>query len=391
MAEVSAVPLRRVILILLSVLLMALGGYWWLSRPDYVVFAQGLRPADAAAVVAELDKRGTPYRLEGGGATILVPADRADDTRVALAGSDVAARGLVGFELFNESDMGLTNFAQKINYQRALQGELTRTILMMDGVAGARVHLALPEKALFRGDRTEASAAVAIEMKPGAVLDAARVAGIQRLVAAAAIDLPEARVVVLDGAGRQIGGGGVAAAGDDAPDEQQALRQLFAARAADAVAAILPGRPQRVTVRIVGDGPVAWDGGARSFPLAVQVRTPTAPTPEERDRIAEAVDAALAIDAAQGDEVTFVTGPVDPVTLPVPPTPVAADPATFDRAVASVPVRQGRGWWIAAGAAFAILAAVALWRRARAALDPAGQAAFALRLRQAMEAADARS
>lgn len=382
MAEASSVPLRRVILILLAVLLLAVGGYWWLSRPDYVVFAQGLRPADAAAVVAELDKRGTPYRLEGGGATILVPADRADDTRVALAGSDVAARGLVGFELFNESDMGLTNFAQKINYQRALQGELTRTILMMDGIAAARVHLALPEKALFRGDRTEASAAVAIEMKPGAVLDPARVAGIQRLVAAAAIDLPEARVVVLDGAGRQIGGGVAAERG--APDEREALRQLFTARAADAVAAALPGRARRVSVRIVEDGPVTWDGGARSFPLAVQVQTPVAPTAEDRSRIAEAVNGALAIDPARGDEVTFVTGPVDPVAMPVAPTPVAVVGDT----IAPEPARGGWGWWIAAGGALAVLGIVALWRRrVRPALDAAEQEAFALRLRQTLEAA----
>ncbi len=386
MGEASSVPLRRVILILLTVLLLAIGGYWWLSRPDYVVFAQGLRAADAASIVAELDKRGTPYRLESGGATILVPADRADDTRVALAGSDVAARGLVGFELFNESDMGLTNFAQKINYQRALQGELTRTILELDGVARARVHLALPEKALFRGDRTQASAAVAVEMKPGAVLDPARVAGIQRLVAAAAIDLPETRVVVLDGAGRQIGG---IVAEDSAPDERQALRQLLTARAADAVAAVLPGQAQRVTVRIVGDGPVTWDGGARSFPVAVQVQTATAPTAEDRSRIEDAVRGALAIDPAQGDEMTFVTGPVDPVALPAPavlPHPVAIEP---EAVIASAP--RGRGWWIAAVLAIAVLGIVALWRRrARPAMDAAEQEAFALRLRQTLEAADVR-
>lgn len=388
MAEASAVPFRRVILILLPVVLLVAGGWWWLSRPDYVVFAQGLRATDAAAVVAELDKRGTPYRLDGGGATILVPADRAADTRVALAGSEVAARGLVGFELFNESDMGLTNFAQKINYQRALQGELTRTILMMDGVAAARVHLALPEKALFRGDRAQASAAVAIEMKPGAVLDRARVAGIQRLVAAAAIDLPEARVVVLDGAGRQIGGGVEGAA----PDEREALRQLFTARASDAVAAVWPGRASRVTVRIVADGPVALDGGERTFPLAVQVQTPAQPSAEDRDRIAESVNAALAIDTARGDAVTFVTGPVDPIAMPLPPTPVATGSVAIEPESTPLPVASGWSWWIAAGAALAVLGIVALLRRrARPAMDVADQEAFALRLRQTLEAADVRS
>lgn len=388
MGDASAVPLRRVILILLPILLLALASWWWLSRPDYVVFTQGLRPADAAAVVAELDKRGTPYRLEGGGATILVPADRADETRVALAGSDVGVRGLVGFELFNESDMGLTNFAQKINYQRALQGELTRTILMMDGIENARVHLALPEKALFRGDRAEASAAVTIEMKPGAVLDPSRVAGIQRLVAAAAIDLPEARVVVLDGAGRQIGGG-VVAAQQGVPDERQALRQLFTARAADAVAPVLAGRAQRVTVRIAQDGPVTWNGGERTFPLAIQVQTPMPVTADERSRVTDAVNAALTIDPARGDEVAFVTGPIDPVAMPV--SPVASTPVALGEEIAPGPVRQDWGWWIAAAVALAGLGIVALARRrARTVLDSAGHDAFALRLRQTLEAADAR-
>ncbi len=164
--------------------LLALG-YFLFVRADYVVLFQGLRPADASVVVTELDKRGTPYRLGDAGTTILVPEGEADAARVALAGSDAAARGQIGFELFNKSDMGLTNFAQKINYQRALQGELVRTIMLMDGVDSARVHLAIPERTLFRGDRAEPKAAVTVAMKPGQTADPARVAGIQQLVAAA--------------------------------------------------------------------------------------------------------------------------------------------------------------------------------------------------------------
>ncbi|MFD1034624.1 flagellar basal-body MS-ring/collar protein FliF [Sphingomonas hankookensis] len=371
--------MRRVILILVPILLTLGVGYWWWSRPDYVVFAQGLRPADAAAVVAELDKRGTPYRLDGGGGTILVPTDRADDTRVALAGSDVAARGLVGFELFNESDMGLTNFAQKINYQRALQGELTRTLLAMDGVENARVHLALPEKSLFRGERAEASAAVAIEMKRGVALDPARVEGIQRLVAAAAIDLPEARVVVLDGAGRQISSNG--AVGDNpAPDEREAIRTLFAARADAAIAPVLPGA--RVTVRIAEDGPVAWDGGERSFPLEVQVVTQQVPGAEEQRRVA----AALAIDPAKGDQLRFVTGQAAPVALPAPAfAPAASDPVTDIERVAAPAL-----WpWVVALLALAGVALIAVVRRRRRpTLDDGAQDAFALRLRHAMDGGD---
>lgn len=179
-------------------------GYFLFLQPNYVVVVQGLRPSDAAPLVAELEKEGVAYRLADGGTTILVPEDRADATRIAIAGADVSARGEVGFELFNKSDMGLTNFAQKINYQRALQGELARTIMQEDGVESARVHLALPERTLFRAERSEPKAAVTLAMKPGQTADPARVAGIQRLVAAAVPDMPESKVVVLDSAGRVI-------------------------------------------------------------------------------------------------------------------------------------------------------------------------------------------
>ena len=125
--------------------LLAAGYYLFLSG-GYTVLADNVRPGEAAAIVAELDKRGTAYRLRDGGATVLVPDGEADATRLALVRSDAVAAGQIGFELFNKSDMGLTNFAQKINYQRAMHAELVRTITAKDGVETARVHLALPDR-----------------------------------------------------------------------------------------------------------------------------------------------------------------------------------------------------------------------------------------------------
>src|SRR3954454_16858263 len=128
-----------------AVLLCALLAAFWLLflRTDYGVLFSRLREPDAATIVAELDKRKIPYRLEQGGTTILVPADRVDNTRLAVMGEDLPLKGQVGFELFNKSDMGLTDFAQKINYQRALQGELARTIMTVESVDSARVHLSI--------------------------------------------------------------------------------------------------------------------------------------------------------------------------------------------------------------------------------------------------------
>jgi flagellar M-ring protein FliF len=159
------------------VLVVLAVAYFLFLRPEYRVLYANLRATDASAIVAELDARGIAYRLRDGGTTILVSEDESDASRLAIAGSEAAAKGLVGFELFNESDMGLTNFAQKINYQRALQGELVRTIMMIDGVESARVHLAIPERALFRGERSLPKAAVTIAMIGDWQLADARVAG----------------------------------------------------------------------------------------------------------------------------------------------------------------------------------------------------------------------
>ena len=185
------------------VLLLAIW-YFLLLRRDYTVLYRDLRAPEAAAIVAELEKQGVRYRLGEGGTQISVPAADADAVQIGLASSDLPIRGVEGFELFNESDMGLTDFAQKIRYQRALQGELARTIMMMEGVAEARVHISMPERALFRAERRNAEAAVTLVMRSPDDETPARIEGVQRLVAAAVMDLSVADVVVLNGRGDVI-------------------------------------------------------------------------------------------------------------------------------------------------------------------------------------------
>ncbi len=129
------------------------GTYFAFLRPGYAVLYENIREADAAEIIAVLDKQGIDYRLEDDGHRVLVPDDEVGRARVLVAGSGVAMGGVVGFELFNDTDMGLTEFAQKVNYQRALQGELARTIMGMDGIVFARVHLSLPERTLFRAEQ----------------------------------------------------------------------------------------------------------------------------------------------------------------------------------------------------------------------------------------------
>lgn len=170
----------------------------WIFRADYQVLFSDLAPADAAAMTAELDKMKIPYRLDGGGNTILVLGDDVYKTRLKLVGRDLPLHGTIGFELFNNADIGMTEFAQKVNYQRALQGELTRTILSYEEIQAARVHLALPEQTLFKKSNAQAKASVSLTLKPGKVLQPHEVQGIQRLVAASVPDILEQDVTIID-------------------------------------------------------------------------------------------------------------------------------------------------------------------------------------------------
>lgn len=200
----STAQFRLIALLSIPVLALLAFVYFAFLRTDYAVLASDLRPDEAGAIVQQLKKEDIGYKLSASGSTILVPDGQADELRLSIVAGGLADPGSVGFELFNETDMGLTDFAQKVNYQRALQGELARTIMGMDGIAFARVHLALPERSLFRQNRSEPSAAVTVVPKPNVALDGARIAGIQRLVASTVTDLRVENVAVLNQRGQLV-------------------------------------------------------------------------------------------------------------------------------------------------------------------------------------------
>lgn len=172
-------------------------GNWAMSR-EYEALFTGLAEQDASTMVAELDRMKIPYRLEDGGRRILVPQELVHKTRLQLVGKNLPLHGGVGFEIFNNTDFGMTEFAQKVNYQRALQGELTRTIMSLNEVQSARVHLVLAESSIFRRDQNRSKASVTVALKPGHTLAREQVSGIQRLVAAAVAGIDAADVTVLD-------------------------------------------------------------------------------------------------------------------------------------------------------------------------------------------------
>jgi flagellar M-ring protein FliF len=179
---------------------------WWIMHPPYGVLFRDLRESDAAEISATLDQMQVPYRLADEGKTIMVPDAQVYETRMKLVSQGVPKGGSVGFELFKDSDYGVTEFAQKINFQRALQGELERTISALDEVASARVHLTIRRSDLFAPDQDPSKASVTLNLRPGKHLDAREVAGIQRLVASAVDGLAPESVVVLDDKGMVLSG-----------------------------------------------------------------------------------------------------------------------------------------------------------------------------------------
>jgi flagellar M-ring protein FliF len=174
---------------------------WWTLRTDYQVLFSDLKPQDAQAMTSELDRLKTPYKLSDAGTAILVDGASVHATRLKLMGKDLPLHGAIGFELFNNTDFGMTEFAQKINYQRALQGEITRTIQSLAEVREVRVLLAMPEQGLFKQANAKAKASITIGLKQGQSLRANQVAGIQRLVAASVPGMTVQDVTIIDNQG----------------------------------------------------------------------------------------------------------------------------------------------------------------------------------------------
>jgi flagellar M-ring protein FliF len=201
-----------------SIVLATIAGMFWLLRDPYVPFTSGLDSQRLKEVAQQLDRAKVEYRVDDGAAGVAVPRSQLGRAHAATAGSlDIPPS--VGLELFKETDFSSTDFAQRINYQRALQGELTRTIQTITSVRNARVHVILPDAGVFKRNAARATAAVTVTPQPGAQLTRAQVRGIQRLVAASVPEMKVDDVVVLDDSGTSL-----TRAPSDAPGEIDAAR-----------------------------------------------------------------------------------------------------------------------------------------------------------------------
>ncbi len=176
-----------------------------LTEPSMMVLYSQLESSDSAQIVSELESRGVPYEIRGDGATIMVPSDQVARARLDLAQSGLPSSGSIGYEIYDSMDaLGTTTHMQNVNHQRAIEGELSRTIRAIDTVANARVHLVLPESRPFESDRAEPSAAVLISFRSARRIDTEMVRAIQNLVAASVVGLSAEAVSIVDQSGRLL-------------------------------------------------------------------------------------------------------------------------------------------------------------------------------------------
>ncbi|GAB2798626.1 flagellar basal-body MS-ring/collar protein FliF [Halomonas shantousis] len=176
----------------------------WARSPDYRVLYSTLTDADGGQIIAELDTLGVPYRFSESGQTLLVPADQVHSLRLKLAEQGLPHASGVGFELMDNQAFGISQFAEHINYQRALEGELARSVETLGPVQKARVHLAMAKPSVFVRERQPASASVMLELQPGRVMGEGQVNAIVHMVSSSVPELAAEDVTVVDQNGRLL-------------------------------------------------------------------------------------------------------------------------------------------------------------------------------------------
>jgi len=223
----------------------------WSRAPDYRVLFSDLGERDGGDIIAALAAQQVPYRLSNGGTSILVPEESVYELRLKLAAQGLPKGGSVGFELMDSQKFGISQFMEQVNYQRALAGELSRTIQSMSPVQTARVHIAVPRPSVFVRDQQKPSASVLVNLHPGRALDAAQVGAITHLVASSVPELLASNVTVVDQAGKLLSANGQRTAqGMDASQLEfvHAVEQRYVRRIEDILEPILGAGNARAQV-----------------------------------------------------------------------------------------------------------------------------------------------
>ena len=192
----------------IAALIALLAGAWmWGQTPDYRVLYSNLSDRDGGAIIESLQQMNIPYKFAEGGGALMVPSNEVHEARLKLASQGLPKGGTVGFELMENQKFGITQFAEQVNYQRALEGELARSVQTIGAVASARIHLAIPKPSVFIKEQQKPSASVVLTLRGGRLLDSGQVSAIVHLISSSVPDLEAKNVTVVDQDGTLLSAG----------------------------------------------------------------------------------------------------------------------------------------------------------------------------------------
>lgn len=180
---------------------LVVGMWMWGQTPEYRVLYSNLSDRDGGAIIDSLQQQNIPYKFSEGGGALLVPANQVHEVRLRLASQGLPKGSLAGFELMENQKFGTSQFLEQVNYQRALEGELARSMQTLAAVQSARVHLALPKPSVFVKEQQKPSASVVLALHPGRTLDSGQINGIIHLISSSVPDMPAKNVTVVDQSG----------------------------------------------------------------------------------------------------------------------------------------------------------------------------------------------
>jgi flagellar M-ring protein FliF len=285
----------------------------WLKYADYKVLFSNISERDGGSIITALEQLNVPYRFSDGGGAVLVPGDRVHEVRLRLASQGLPKGGAVGFELMENQKFGISQFAEQVNYQRGLEGELARTIQSIAAVQTARVHLAIPKPTVFVREELKPSASVLLYLYPGRTLEPSQVAGIQNLVAASVPHLPVSNVTLLDQSGAMLSQlkSKLMEAGLD-PTQIKYVQELEAS---------VIRRIEGILTPIVGPGnarvQVAADVDFSQTEQTAETHRPNTTPPEISIRSQQTSETASATPSAQGVPGALSNQPPVPATAPL--------------------------------------------------------------------------
>lgn len=305
--------------------------FLWTREPGYTVLFTNLSERDGGEIVTLLQQQNIPYRFNDAGSAILVPSTVVHDTRLKLASQGLPKGGLVGFELMENQKLGTSQFAEQINYQRGLEGELSRSVQAIAAVRGARVHLAIPKQTAFLRDEQKPSASVLVSLHPGRTLEGSQIAGIVHLVSSSVPQLNPANVSVIDQDGNLISQkrGLLEEAGMD-PSQLKYVREIEASyvkRIEEIVGTMVGSR--NVKARVTADVDFS-----QSEQVAETYRPN--PTPETAIRSQQTAETGAALPGPVGVPGALTNQPPAPATAPLTTPPVAGQ-ATGQNSAATTP------------------------------------------------------